>query len=204
MKDLERLAARCEAELEAIGIRCGTVRSWSVNTRAKKRWGRCRQISPGVFDIDISERLLGDEVEDTAAKETIIHELLHTVEGCLGHKGKWKLLAQMVGRAYPQYHIKRTSSCEEKGISRETAVGNGAVPEMWAGTDASRAAGRAGVQRTRAQKGGALPPRYRITCTSCGSRAYRQRASRLIQRPEEFRCGRCGGKLMVEVRDPRG
>lgn len=177
MKDLERLAAQCEAELGRIGIRCGKVRSWSINTRARKRWGRCRQVSGGVFDIDISERLLGDEVEDTAAKETIIHELLHTVEGCLGHKGKWKLLAQLVEAEYPRYHIKRTSSCEEKGISQEMPAGNGA-----------------------AQKKRALPPRYRITCRDCGARAYRQRAGKLVQRPGDFRCGRCGGELMVEIR----
>ena len=169
MKDLERLAAQCETELRDIGICCGTVRRWSVNTRAKSRWGQCRQVAEGVFDINISERLLGDEVDEIAAKTTIVHELLHTVEGCLGHRGKWKLLAELVGKAYPQYQIKRTTSWEEKGIPQ------------------------AGGKTARD-----IQARYRITCTGCGARAYRQRAGRLVKRPEDFRCGKCGGRLVVE------
>ncbi|MCI8274093.1 MAG: hypothetical protein HFI66_00505 [Lachnospiraceae bacterium] len=165
MKDLEKLADACTAELKAIGISCGRVRNWSVNSRAKSRWGQCRKIAEGVFDIDISERLLEDGADENAVKTTIIHELLHTVDGCLGHRGKWKLLAELVGREYPMYRIKRTSSCEEKG------------------------------QAALAKQG-----KYRITCTGCGAQAYRQRASKLIQRPEEFRCGKCGGTLKVEER----
>lgn len=187
MKDLKRLAIQCEEELEAIGIRCGTVRSWSVNTRAKSRWGQCRQISPRVFDIDISERLLRDDVDEIAVKTTIIHELLHTVEGCLGHRGKWKDLAKSVGKEYPQYHIKRTSSCEEKGILQEEA------PE-------GNTTGEDTIRKNMIQKNTMLQARYRITCMVCGARAYRQRAGRLVQRPEDFRCGRCGGRLKVEKR----
>ncbi len=182
MKDLEKLAAECTAELEAIGIRCGSVRSWSVNRRAKSRWGQCRPAARGVFDIEISERLLGDEVDEIAVKTTIIHELLHTVDGCLGHKGKWRLLAELVGREYPQYQIKRTSSCEEKGLSQLSQE-----EKPWGEAPLSQAA------LTR-------QARYRITCTGCGVQAYRQRASKLIRRPEDFRCGRCGGRLKVEMR----
>lgn len=179
MKDLRALAVSCEAELRAVGIRCGTIRRLSVNTRAKSRWGQCRMVSEGVFDIEISARLLQDEVDDIAAKTTMIHELLHTVEGCRGHKGKWKELAELVGRAYPQYQIKRTSSCEEKGVLQENRPSGGRTQDQ--------------ARKTR-------QARYRITCTGCGARTYRQRASKLIQRPEEFRCGKCGGKLLIEMR----
>ncbi len=185
MKDLKGLADQCRAELEAVGIRCGKVRSWSVNRRAKSRWGQCRQVAEGVFDIEISERLLSDEVEETAAKTTIIHELLHTVEGCMGHRGKWKLLAELVGRAYPWYQIKRTSSCEEKGIPQEGPSGQRSSAEQ---EDPFR------------QEAAKRQARYRITCMGCGVQVYRQRASRLIRSPEDFRCGRCGGRLRVEIR----
>ena len=183
MKDLEMLAARCEEELGSIGIKCGKVRSWSVNTRAKSRWGQCRQIAKGVFDIDISEQLLQDEVDELAAKTTIIHELLHTVEGCVGHKGKWKELAGLVGRNYPQYQIRRTSSFEDKGILK----GNRCLQKA------------GGWQKTQPQSQNREPKgRYRITCTGCGICTYRQRASRLVKCPQEFRCAKCGGRLRVE------
>ena len=192
MKDLKKLAMECEAELQAIGITCGYVRNWSVNTRARSRWGQCKLISKGIFDIDISARLLQDGTDVIAAKTTIIHELLHTVEGCQGHKGKWKELAELVGKAYPQYQIKRTSSYEEKGLSREDAPQQGSNLLRQENQPSCSGQSHKAIREQQA--------RYRITCTDCGARAYRQRASRLIQRPEDFRCGKCGGKLLVEVR----
>ena len=116
MKDLKKLAAECENDLLSIGIQPGIVNRWIINTRAKCRWGLCTTVSPGLYNISIAERLLHDEVEDQAAKDTILHELLHTVKGCRGHKGLWKELANKVNRMLPQYNIKRITSAEEKGI----------------------------------------------------------------------------------------
>ena len=119
MKDLRKLAAECEADLLSIGIQPGKVNAWTVNTRAKSRWGLCRQVAPGEYVISISNRLLQDNVSDQAAKNTVAHELLHTVQGCLSHKGKWKELAAKLNRLLPQYSIKRTTSCAEKGLPDE-------------------------------------------------------------------------------------
>ena len=82
MKDLEMLASECEADLSSINIQPGEVNQWLINTRAKNRWGQCKRCLPGIFDISISARLLQDSVSDQAAKNTIMHELLHTVKGC--------------------------------------------------------------------------------------------------------------------------
>lgn len=117
MKNLDVLVSECENDLSSIGITFGTVRNWTINTRAKKRWGQCKKISSDVFDINISYRLLDDNVSDQAAKNTIMHELLHTVKGCYGHKGLWKTLADKVNKLLPQYTIKRTTSSSEKGVA---------------------------------------------------------------------------------------
>ena len=164
MKDLEKLVEECKKDLDEIGIPYRTVRNWLINTRAKCRWGQCRRGSTDIFDISISHRLLQDDVLDVAAKGTIIHELLHTVDGCSGHKGKWKLFAEKVNRAYPQYNIKRTTTSAEKGLEELKRI---------------------------------YQKNYKIVCSGCGCYWYRQKASRLVQHPEKFRCGKCGGKLKV-------
>ena len=46
---------------------------------------------------------------------TVMHEILHTCEGCMNHGQTWKNLADKVNRAYG-YNIKRATSAEEKGI----------------------------------------------------------------------------------------
>lgn len=115
MKNLIELANECMAELDAIGIEYGKIAHWEINTRAKKRWGQCRKNPNGTYTISISHRLLADNVANDGAKNTIIHELLHSVKGCMNHKEEWKYQAEKVNRAYG-YNIKRCSSSEEKGV----------------------------------------------------------------------------------------
>ena len=116
MKDLMKLVGESQRDLASMNIRTGNVRNWSVNTRAKARWGYCVKVSKGLFDIQIAAALLQDDVDDQAVKDTIVHELLHTIPGCFKHTGKWKQYANTINRLLPQYKIKRGSSYEEKGL----------------------------------------------------------------------------------------
>ena len=117
MKDLQKIAAECQADLASIGIPYGRVKLWIINCRAKARWGLCKKRQDGSYEIEIAEALLQDDVDDIAAKDTIIHELLHTCPGCLKHTGRWKQYADKVNRMLPQYNIKRTTSAAEKGVT---------------------------------------------------------------------------------------
>ena len=116
MKDLEKLINICQSALDSLGIKYSKNVIWSVNTRAKSRWGLCKKTGLNKFEISIAVCLLNDNVDDQMAKNTIVHELLHTVSGCMGHKGKWKLLADYVNQKLPQYSIKRVTNFEEKGM----------------------------------------------------------------------------------------
>ena len=53
MKDLMALVAICKADLDILGIKYGSVRNWTVNTRAKCRLGQCRKIAGDLFDIKV-------------------------------------------------------------------------------------------------------------------------------------------------------
>ena len=123
MKDLNSLADKCIRLLNNIGINCGRV-NFTINTRAKKRWGQCAAKGDNSFEISISHILLQDNIDDIAAENTIIHELLHAADSCKnGHRGRWLMYAQMVMNAYPQYTIKRLTSAEEKGLSNDNPSG---------------------------------------------------------------------------------
>lgn len=123
MKDLQKLFNECKEELDYIGIEYGCIESITINTRAKKRWGQCRITLNSaywenrIFSINISDKLLQDDVSDESAKDTIIHEILHTCKGCMNHGEEWKRLADIVNDCYSYYNIKRTASAEEKGIN---------------------------------------------------------------------------------------
>ena len=122
MKDLLELVRQCQLELAPLRIPWGRVRNWSVNTRAMARWGLCTKVGRGVFDIQVSASLLEDSLGDQPAKDTIVHELLHTVPGCFKHTGKWRQYADLINKLLPHYSIKTHTSYEEKGIKDNRAA----------------------------------------------------------------------------------
>ena len=166
MKDLMKYVGEVERDLDSIGVRYRAVRRWTVNTRAKKRWGACRALGGGEFEISISARLLADDASDQALRDTIAHELLHTVEGCVGHRGKWKALAEKVTRELPGYSISRLTSAEAKGFHAE-----------------------------QTDEVSAPKYRYALVCERCGQVIRRQKASKVIRSPWRYRCAKCGGKF---------
>lgn len=123
MKDLERMFDRAvEIINECIdGVEIYPVnRPITINTRAKTRWGRCsRNGYTDVCTIEISSRILSDDVPDNATMGTIIHEILHACKGCHGHQGQWKRYANAVNSKYPQFNIQRTSGAETFGLAKE-------------------------------------------------------------------------------------
>ena len=116
MKDLQKIVKLCMADLDLLGIKYSKNISWSVNSRAKCRWGLCKKVGINAYEISVASSLLQDGIDEQMTKDTIVHELLHTVSGCMGHKGKWSMLAQTVNQNLKGYSIKRVTNFEEKGI----------------------------------------------------------------------------------------
>lgn len=173
MRDLNKIARECMEELDSIGIPFSIVLEWTINTRAKKRWGQCRKIN-GYYFININEDLLREDSSLAGLKNTIIHELLHTCPGCMAHNAMWNKWASKVHRELG-YDIKRTSSAEEKGLSEE-------LRERRATEEKERIARKI---------------KYKATCNGCGSTGYYQRWTKFLANPGNYRCGRCGGKYTI-------
>ena len=115
MKDLNKLYKECIKECDDTGIEYGNIVSIKENSRYTRKWGYC-SFKNNEYSIQISSRLLKDDVSDEAAKNTIMHEILHTVKGCLNHGPQWKAQAAIINNKYNFYNIKRTTSNEEKCI----------------------------------------------------------------------------------------
>ena len=118
MKNVHYIYETCKEMLDDLNIETGNIINIKVNTRAQKRWGRCKRVPTpyGIsYEIEISSSLLSDDLDDEPAENTMIHELLHSVDGCMNHGAKWKSLADKVKKKYG-YDIKRCTSAEEKGV----------------------------------------------------------------------------------------
>jgi predicted SprT family Zn-dependent metalloprotease len=173
MRDLMKYAKECMMELDNLNIEYGHITEFKINTRALNRWGQCKTL-PGGFSININAILLDEKNNEQGLKNTIIHELLHSCKGCMNHGYKWNYYADKVNRTYG-YNIKRTSSCDEKGLSEESQEKQKDI--------------RTNKQQNRKQ--------YEIICQKCGHKYIRYRVSKLTQHPECYVCSVCHGKLKV-------
>ena len=164
MKDLQATAEKCINMLEDIGIHpTVTPSQFTVNTRATKRFGQARKANGRWYNVNINHWLLDDNSPQEGLENTVIHELLHTVDGCNGHTGKWLRLAQQVKSTYG-YDITRLSSVEEK-------LGENAVnfKKELAEKKAKRRANKP------------YPYKYEIVCEGCDAVSHRQRKDTAIK-----------------------
>jgi predicted SprT family Zn-dependent metalloprotease len=48
------------------------------------------------------------------------------------------------------------------------------------------------------------PPEWWVRCTECETALPRYRRSKLVEQPDQYRCGDCGGRFRVERNDAEG
>ena len=123
MRSLKKYIDLCLRMLTQQRIRYGRIQAVKVNTRATTRWGVCKKQPDGSFVIEIASVLLDERNPEKALVETILHELLHTCEGCQNHGALWKNYAAILNRQY-SLRIKGRNSAEDKGIRVETRKKN--------------------------------------------------------------------------------
>lgn len=127
MKNLNETYEKCKAILDDLWIDYDVNTPISVNNRLTRAYGRTKwrvaeydwKGNPIYkFKIEINPAMLLDSVPQKELEDTVLHELLHTVEGCQNHGAKWKSLAMKVNKAYG-YKISRTSYVPECAARRE-------------------------------------------------------------------------------------
>ena len=112
MRNLEQYGRECIKNLNAISIYPNEIDNFIVNTRAKRRWGQAQKKN-GRYSININALLLNENCPEKGLYETLYHELLHCVDGCMNHGDKWQELAELVSDCY-NVDITRCSSDEKK------------------------------------------------------------------------------------------
>lgn len=79
-----------------------SVKDYAVTTRDAR-------FEPVRYYIRISKVLTDAESDPVRIYETIAHEVIHCVDGCMKHTGRWKEIVQRFNAAYGT-HITRTCS----------------------------------------------------------------------------------------------
>lgn len=90
MRDLQKLFTECINELEVIDIPFSeNIVRVTANNRLSSTYGKCKRVrnNNGTFDyqIEIASFLLNDSLPDKVIRSTIMHEIVHTCDGCFDH-----------------------------------------------------------------------------------------------------------------------
>lgn len=120
MVNANKLLEKGLKQVSAAGIQTGNIDpEIIINSRAKKRLGLCRKVL-GKYDYQIEINSLLLELNEEKAMNTMVHEILHTVKGCMNHGSTWARHANTMSIKYG-YDISRTSSYEKLGIEAPEA-----------------------------------------------------------------------------------
>uniref|UniRef100_UPI00402A132D putative metallopeptidase n=1 Tax=Candidatus Fimenecus sp. TaxID=3022888 RepID=UPI00402A132D len=109
-ENIKRLITDCLQELAAMDIPVATS-IFFREAKGRTYYGTCYQgrqtkrYADYDFVISVNRYLTTEK----AFKETIIHELLHTIDFKSGHKGKWKAYADYVN-SRTDYNVTRTAT----------------------------------------------------------------------------------------------
>jgi predicted SprT family Zn-dependent metalloprotease len=146
-------------------------------------YGQCKGIgfynrmsaSYDSYQIRLSVYLL-DSDNEILVKNTILHELCHTCDGCMNHGTKWKTWIRLINTRLGYKISEYPYSCERSGDESDFSL--------------------VGAQsRCLADK--VVKVKHELYCTKCGRVYKRTRDSRLTSHPENYRCS-CGGTLQLK------
>ena len=175
MRDLQIYANECINDMKNLGINVPVIDKFVVNKRAKSRFGRCiYDYKKKTYTIEICNDLLNEECNVLALKETIFHELIHTLPNCMNHGKEFKKYAGIINKKY-HTNIKRACTNEEKyGVAYAKKV----------------------AERNNKNKKPKI--KYELFCNNCGKiRASREtsRMPKWYAHTERYKCSVCNGKL---------
>ena len=114
---LNNILKKAILQVSSAGIKPGNIQPEVGKVKGVTTFGLCKKIDTpkGIeFSIFINPVLYANE---DSLMETMIHEVLHTVDGCDNHGKLWVENANIMNNKYG-YHISRCSSYEEKGLVR--------------------------------------------------------------------------------------
>lgn len=106
---------------ENLDIPIGCVTELAENPRLSATWGRCRKITQYTYKIEVKSKLLDEDVPHDVLMNTMLHELIHTCNGCMNHGELFKRYAARLNRAgwYVNTYV---TEAELKAVPQEPTI----------------------------------------------------------------------------------
>ena len=115
-KQVEEMVHAYRRDMLTRGIKVGKISRVWFSDKSFRKFGSCRRLMNGYFAIEITDLGLHGDV-----KSTIVHELIHTVEGCYNHGPKFQEIARLLSSAY-NMDLGTHAGVREMELSREYRI----------------------------------------------------------------------------------
>ena len=107
----ECVKSYCEPYIYKIEFKEKSKSYWAkIGRNSKKHSGYFLRIG-GLFNL-----IPNEELAKIRFQSTIIHELIHTIPGCMNHGSKFQRICYLVNKKYPQYKLQTATGAEDFGI----------------------------------------------------------------------------------------
>lgn len=172
-KEMSVLFEQCLQDLTGLGIKPAVIDNVTYKRLSENDYGYAKSYLDEndnlKYCIVMSNLFMDKRVSESVVRGTMFHELLHTVDGCNGHGGKWNELAQKVEAAFPDCPV--LENCANAGLPIEVIL-------------------------DRYYKGKA---KYILRCNQCGEMYFYRRITNSIFNYHELTCECGGGFDSVEI-----
>lgn len=114
-EQVEKMVHAYRHDMLTRGIKAGKVEGVYF-TESSRKFGFCRKTANGGFQIWITDLAMHGDI-----KSTIVHELIHTVEGCFNHGKEFQSLARWLSSVY-DIELGTRASKNEMALSEEYRI----------------------------------------------------------------------------------
>lgn len=113
----ECVKSYCEPYIYKIEFKEKSKSYWAkIGKNSKKHSGYFLRIG-GLFNL-----IPDEELAKIRFQSTIIHELIHTIPGCMNHGSKFQRICYLVNTKYPQYKLQTATGAEDFGIQLDEPI----------------------------------------------------------------------------------
>ena len=126
-EDFRKEVENCLYKIKEIGLLKNNERNinnyeFAFNSRQLTTYGTCKTIVPNKKYLITLNLLYVQYGTIEQIRNTIMHEILHSLPNGHGHKGKWKQYANIINSKYSEYHISRTSYSKEYQLALKANI----------------------------------------------------------------------------------
>jgi hypothetical protein len=96
--EMRTMLSEAIKNFKALGYNVGAITDFKVSYRYSRAWAKCTRRLGNTYTITVSHRLFS--ANKKSVRDTIHHEVIHTIPGCFNHGPNFKAAAALCNKKF--------------------------------------------------------------------------------------------------------